>query len=134
MFGLHPIIHWSKTQLVVAMSSGEAELNAVLKGSSEGLGVATMMSELDFHMKVKVKTDSSACVGMTHRQGVGRIKHLEVKSLWIQEAVKAGKVKVEKLPRLSNFSDVLTHHWTKAEGDLHLSKLGEWRDFDSVVK
>ena len=34
MLGGHPIYHWCKMQQNVALSSGEAELNAALKGGA----------------------------------------------------------------------------------------------------
>ena len=44
--GKHVIHHWSKTQRVVACSSGEAELNAVLKGSAEVSLMTGLLREL----------------------------------------------------------------------------------------
>ena len=40
MRGRHLIVHWSRTQQLVALSSAEAELNAAVKAAQEGLGVA----------------------------------------------------------------------------------------------
>ena len=133
--GTHCILHWSKTQPVVALSSGEAELNSVLKGASEVLGVQTMMKELGEDLGARVRTDSSACVGMVHRQGMGKIKHIEVKQLWIQEKVKKDVLKISKVPRAENPSDCLTHHWSRKEGEEHLRSIGgEWRALDDVCK
>ena len=42
MCGSHLIHHWSRTQATVALSSGEAELNAAVKGISEGLQMKTL--------------------------------------------------------------------------------------------
>ena len=129
--GHHVRMHWGKTQTVVALSSGEAELNAVLKGASEGMGITTMLTQCGEKFNLQVKTDSSACVGTSHRLGLGRLKHSEVKKVWIQEAVKSGSLAVNKLPRMLNCSDVLTHHWNKADGERHLAELGEWRHLDT---
>ena len=49
------------------------------------------------------------------RQGVGKVRHLHVKLLWIQEAVAAGELVVVKIPRAENCSDALTHAWTAAD-------------------
>jgi hypothetical protein len=38
-YGGHLISHRCKTQATVALSSGEAELNTIVKGCSEGIGV-----------------------------------------------------------------------------------------------
>ena len=46
MRGQHMIVHWSRTQQLVALSSAEAELNAAVKAAQEGLGVAHLSEEL----------------------------------------------------------------------------------------
>ena len=39
------LCHWSKTQSNIALSSGEAELNACVKGISELIGLGQLISE-----------------------------------------------------------------------------------------
>ena len=39
--------------------------------------------------KVEVESDSSAAVGMCSRLGTGRVRHIQTRFLWIQEAVKS---------------------------------------------
>lgn len=48
--GSHTLEGWSKTQALIALSSGESELYATLKASAETLGVISMLS--DFGLKV----------------------------------------------------------------------------------
>ena len=67
---------------------------------------------------------SSANDGIIKRAGCGKVKHLSVRQLWLQEQSGAGELWYTKIPRLDNPSDVLTHHFTKAEADMHYSKLG----------
>ena len=84
MRGAHLISHWARTQQVIALSSAEAELNAICKASQEGLGSRHFSGELNKPEKLEIKTDAAAAIGITLRQGTGRIKHLEVKQLWVQ--------------------------------------------------
>jgi hypothetical protein len=49
------------------------------------------------------------------RQGVGKIRHLHVKQLWLQEKVALGDLVISKMPRNENYSDALTHPWTSAD-------------------
>ena len=111
MFGKCCLSHWSKTQAVIALSSGEAELNALTKGLSESLEAFHLLEEGSLHLKrgIILCTDSTAASGTAHRWGAGRIKHLELRQLWIQQYVSTGKVKVHKVPRADNPSDTLTH-------------------------
>jgi hypothetical protein len=111
MFGECCLSHWSRTQSVIALSSGEAELNAMTKGLSESLEAFHLLQEgsIQLTLGITLCTDSTAASGTAQRWGSGRIKHLELKQLWIQQYVATGQVKVKKVPRANNPSDTLTH-------------------------
>lgn len=109
LHGRHLLCHWSKTQATIALSSGEAELNGLVKAISEGLGVQELMAEIYVDKKMHVKTDASAARGIVLRRGAGRIKHLTAKQLWVQESIRTHGILVEKIPRESNIADLLTH-------------------------
>ena len=119
MHGRHLIHHWSRTQQLVSLSSAEAELNAAVKAGQEGLGISNLLEELGVRMHVQLRGDSSANHGIITRQGTGKVKHLSVRQLWLQEQTALGRVSHIKVPRLQNGADALTHHWTKSEGELH---------------
>jgi hypothetical protein len=105
-----PLLHWSKLQSNVALSSGEAELNASVKAMSEGIGCFELLRELcGQSCRMFLCTDASACKGILLRQGAGRIKHLSVKCLWAQGAIDSFGVTVVKVARDINVADVLTH-------------------------
>ena len=44
-WGTHVLKWWSKTQPTIALSSGEAELAAIVRSTSEGLGILAIMEE-----------------------------------------------------------------------------------------
>jgi hypothetical protein len=102
--------HWSKLQSNIALSSGEAELNAAVKGISEGIGLLELMQEV-FRKQVNMTlhVDANACRGILLRHGAGKVKHLTTKQLWVQGAIKSYNIQVEKVPREQNSADVLTH-------------------------
>ena len=97
-------------------SSAEAELNASIKAAIESLGVAHMGRELDSDHSIEVLCDASANIGINLRVSAGMIKHLGVRQLWLHDRVFNGDLKIKKIPRLHNCSDVLTHHWTAQYG------------------
>jgi len=77
---------------------------------------------------VKLLTDSSAAKGITGRIGCGKVKHLEARQLWIQEAVRRKVIEVKKVGRDVHISDALTHHWASADGARHFNQAGlVWR-------
>ena len=116
--------HWSKVQSNVALSSGEAELNAAVKGLSETIGLINLTSEIwGATPTAKLYVDASACKGMLLRHGAGKVKHLSVKQLWVQEAVRAFSVQVFRIPRGDNPADLLTHSVSHPTAALQLARL-----------
>ena len=99
---------WSSTQATVAQSSGEAEYYAMVWAAAEGLGMRAIMGEMGWEAEVRVWADSSAAKSIASRIGLGKVRHMEVKFLWLQEAVKARKVEVRKVAGSANPADVLT--------------------------
>ena len=99
---------WSKTQPTIALSSGEAELAAIIRSTSEGLGMKAMMEEFGIKVSLVVKSDAVAAIGIVKRQGLGRVRHLAVADLWVQQKAKSGEVKYIKLEGRRNPSDILT--------------------------
>ena len=119
----HMVAQWSRLQGCVTLSSGEAELAAAIKGVCEGLSVKHLMEEWGDQVHLENYCDSSAARGVVHRKGVGKLKHLEVKHMWIQEREKANDFKMLRVPRLNNVADVLTHKVTRKDLDNTLAKL-----------
>ena len=109
--GSHTISWWCKLQSNIALSSCEAELNAALKGKVEGLNVQRLAAALGDELSLELRTDASAAREVILRQGVGKVRHLQVKQLWLQENVAAGELTIVKIPRAENRSDALTHPW-----------------------
>ena len=116
LHGDHLLSFWSRTQQCVALSSCESEVNALIKGGVEGLGVKHMIQQCGCELDLELKTDASAAQGLCARQGAGRVKHLTVRQLWAQEKEAAGELKIKKVPRDHNSADMFTHHWSHKEG------------------
>jgi hypothetical protein len=124
LHGNHLVHHWSSTQTVVALSSMEAELNAIVKGVAEVLGLKNLLAECGRPMEAVIYTDSSAANGVVHRQGSGKVKHLECRQLWVQDAVFSGRVRVEKVSRDFNPADAFTHFTSVHEASRHFKAIG----------
>jgi hypothetical protein len=120
--GDHILCHWAKTQSTIALSSGEAELNGLVKAISEVIGVFELLAEIYTPKKIIINTDASAARGMLLRRGSGKVKHLTAKQLWVQEIVKSYSVDIIKIDRKVNWADVLTH--TCSSGDFLDAMLG----------
>ena len=118
-----PVRAWSSNQNVIALSSGEAEYYAALKGASSALGFQSMLRDLGVKTSITLYTDSSAARGIIHRAGLGKLRHLETGYLWLQSAVKAKKLQVRKVLGAENPADLLTKHLAAADMWKHLEKL-----------
>ena len=99
---------WCRTQQTVAQSSAEAELVAMNLGVGEALFVAHLLQELEKEASVVVSSDSRAAIGICSRTGVGRVKHLTVKQLFLQDEVRSGRMQVRKIDGDTNPADLLT--------------------------
>ena len=59
-------------------------------------------------LKIKVRTDASAAVGICRRAGLGKVRHLAVGQLWVQERLRLGDFELFKHPGEHNPGDILT--------------------------
>ena len=110
MWGDHIIKSWSKTQSVIALSSGEAEYYGMVKGASEGLGIQSVLRDFEINVMLTLKSDASAAIAIASRRGLGKVRHIEVCQLWLQEKVRSGEVKVVKVGTDENVADSLTKY------------------------
>ena len=62
-----------------------------------------------------VWTDSTAAVGISTRQGLGKLRHIDTHTLWIQERVRNKSPKLRKVRGDSNPADLLTKHMPSRE-------------------
>jgi len=108
MLGRHPVKTWSTTQASVTLSSGEAEFGGVVRGAGMGLGFQSLMADLGHQLPVRVWCDSSAAIGICSRQGLGKLRHLDTHTLWIQQAVRSGKIDLRKIKGEANPADLST--------------------------
>ena len=110
MIGTHVVKAWSVTQAVVALSSGEAEYYGLVRGGSVALGLRSVLSDLGMDMSVCIKSDASAAIGIASRRGLGKVRHIEVNQLWLQEKVANKVITVVKIKGTENPADALTKY------------------------
>ena len=79
---------WSSTQATIAQASREAELCAATERAAEGLGMVSLARDLGWTAGLRLHVDSAAAKSMASRTGLGRVRHLEGRHLWLHEAVR----------------------------------------------
>ena len=84
MIGSHLIKAWSRTQNNVTLSSAEAELYAMVKCTAELIGIKSMMHDWGRDKSGTLYADSNAALGIAKRKGAGKLRHININTLWIQ--------------------------------------------------
>jgi hypothetical protein len=125
-FGNCLIKSWSNNQKVIALSSAEAEYYAMVKGTSHAIGIQSMMADLGVKVKVRLSTDASAAKGIASRRGIGKIRHLEVSQLWLQDMVQNNKVMLRKIKGDCNPADLLTKQASVKMVNVHFECCNMW--------
>ena len=107
-----------------ATFSGEAEYCGIVKGGSVGLGAVSMLEDMKYKTKLVIHTDSSAAKSMASRIGVGKVRHIEVQYLWIQEQTKKGRFMLKKVKGEDNIADLLIKYLDQKSMHKLLTSMG----------
>ena len=111
MLGDHCIETWSATQGAYALSSAEAELYGMVEAVTRAEGLVSLAKEVGFEglsNVVHLGADSSAAKSFVCRRGLGRMRHLQVRDLWLQKEARHGNVEVSKIRGDQNPADLMT--------------------------
>ena len=93
-------------------------------GASKGLGLQAIMKELGWSYEVKIKVDANATIGTLHRRGLGKLRHVEVEELWLQQEISKKKVSVTKIKGVENTADIGTKPVKKEASEYLMTKMG----------
>ena len=115
---------WSKTQPTIALSSGESELAAVVKGAAEAMGLRAVCEDFGIQMGIAMRSDATAAIGIVGREGLGKVRHLATADLWIQQRVRRGEIAVTKWPGTDNPADLCTKGLSPEATARHLAAMG----------
>ena len=85
MIGGHFVKGWSRTQNHVTMRSAEAELIALVKCTTECMGIQSMFRDWGTNLSCNLYADSSAALAIAKRKGAGKLRHINVSALWIKD-------------------------------------------------
>ena len=102
------VLTYSRTQPVISLSSAESELYALSSLVGEARGLVQFLEELGTSVHLEVHCDSSAAIAVSARLGPGKMKHILLRHLWIQQMVRDGMLSVKKISSNNNCADVLT--------------------------
>ena len=122
--GMHTVKASSGLQPTIALSVGEAEYYGVVKGTSIGMQMQSMLKDWHIDLELEVYTDSNSTIGTTSRKGLGKMKHVQTRYLWMQERLATGCFKLLKVGTKSNVADVCTKAVSSNDMDKHMKSTG----------
>ena len=74
--------------------------------------------------KPQLYSDSSAAIGIADRLGTGKVRHIEVCQLWVQDMVASGKVDINKTGTQLNLAEALTKYVDSSTMEYHIAQTG----------
>ena len=95
-----------------------------MKGASQALGLQSVAGDLGLTWSLNILTDSTAAIGICRRKGLGKIRHLHVGDLWVQDRLKSGDFKLEKVLGTENCADMLTKYLDGKLQNEHIGRCG----------
>ena len=122
--GTHTIKAWSRTQSLIALSSGESEPYASLKAAAETLRILSMAKDFAWKLRAEVWGDASAALGIINRRGLGKTRHNQTGLLWIQQTAAEQQLKFGKGLGKQNPADFFTKYLDKSTSTTHTKGLG----------
>ena len=81
------------------------------EGATRAKGLVSLARELGFRSlsgAIKLGTGSSAAKSFVNRRGLGRMRHSDIRDLWLQQEVSEGKFEVFKTLGSGNPADLMT--------------------------
>ena len=82
------------------------------------------MKELGWNYEVRIQVDANATIGTLHRRGLGKLRHVEVEELWLQQEISKKKVSVTKIKGTENTADIGTKPLKKDAAEYLMKRMG----------
>ena len=99
---------WSRVQQSVSLSSAEAELYALTTGISEGMVTKHLLKELGYEVTLVNHVDSQSAKAWASKRGLGRMKHVMLQYMFVQDVVEKKQTTFAFVNTNSNKADLMT--------------------------
>ena len=86
-----------------------------------------MARDLGRELRPRPSLDASAAKGIASRRGVGKIRHLDTTTLWVQRLVTDKRLELRKVLGTTNCADLDTKHLDQADLWKILTAIGFWK-------
>jgi hypothetical protein len=122
-----PITWKAKTLRRVSTSTGETEYVALYETGRQAKWLIQWLQEVEIFedLPFKIKCDNMAAITLTkNMSGHSRLKHIDIKHHWIQEAVKSGDIFVTYIPSEDNIVDLFTKTLPRPQFEKLVKRMG----------
>ena len=100
--------HCVAFQQTIATSSGEAEIYASSAAAVDAIHLRRVLEFCGYPCHIRLRLDASVAISFATRLGVGRLRHIDTRVLWLQRAVKEAQIITVKVPTERHVSDIGT--------------------------
>ena len=95
-----------------------------MKTASELLGLTTLAEDLGWRLDIWMWVDSTAAKSIASRLRNGKLRHLDVRFLWLQEATRGRRLRVNKIEGKKNPADILAKSKSFGEAREQFGRVG----------
>ena len=83
-----------------------------------------LLEDMGIEVGIQVNTDSSVAKTIAMRKGAGRVRHIEVRELLVQDRVAKGELQIFNVKGEFNVADGLTKHLERHKMDKYMEACG----------
>ena len=93
-------------------------------GAAEASGLRDLLTDIGLPATIRFRSDSTAAMGAATRQGLGRMKHVQVRDLALQQWIADGRLTLQKVASSAHAAELLTKHVSQNVLQSPVPKLG----------
>ncbi len=116
-------ISWEvKKQATVALSTAEAEYQAMAAAVQEAIYLRALLEDFGYPMKkpIDIGEDNQSCIKMCHNPVMHkRSKHIDTKLHFVRERVENKEIKIHYVPTEEMTADILTKSLPRVKVEKH---------------
>ena len=86
----------------------------------------SFMADIGREVSLTLGIDAAATMGVVRRNGVGRVRHLDVRFFWIQEKVQSGEFHLKTVLGTEKPADLMTKVLGSDQIHASLTSMGIW--------
>ena len=96
-----------------------------MKCTAESIGIKSMARDWNHDLGITLYADSSAALAIAKRKGAGKLRHINVSALWIQDVQDREGAQYLKIEGTRNPADLMTKYLVRDKIDLCMKSISQ---------